>query len=328
MGEPHRMRLLTGPTPLQRLHALEAVLGTGPLWVKRDDLTGFGVAGNKARTLEFLLGDALAAGAEVLVTGGREGSNFCAAVALAGAVAGIEVRLVMPGEETDRLSATQALAVAAGAEIVRMRAAGDGEQGHGDPGDLDAAIEAHAERLRGAGRAVYVTPRGGATAIGALGYAEAAHELADQLAALEVSPQHVVVAVGTGGTVAGLLTGQAELAAGWSLSGVCVSSPAAELAARITSLSAGCAALRGTQPGHALTLTDAAGAHAVLTEEQERLADLAFTTCGLLLDDTYTAKAFQRAVVLAGRTSRPTVFWHTGGVVNAVHRLTSRKVVV
>src|SRR5687768_16016217 len=93
-----RRRLAILPTPLQRVPALEARLGHGPLYLKRDDLVGFGVAGNRARPLEFLLGDALARDADTLVTGGAPGSNFVAAAALAARVCGLECDLLVAGQ--------------------------------------------------------------------------------------------------------------------------------------------------------------------------------------------------------------------------------------
>ena len=89
MSAPRR-RLAILPTPLHRVPALQARLGSGPLYLKRDDLAGFGVAGNKARPLEFLLGDALARAADVLVTAGAPGSNFVGAAALAARVCGLD----------------------------------------------------------------------------------------------------------------------------------------------------------------------------------------------------------------------------------------------
>ncbi len=314
-----RFALLTGPTPLQRLGALERECGLGPLWVKRDDLTGFATAGNKARPLEHLIAEALLQRADVVVSGGRAGSNFCPALAAAAAKAGLDAELVMGGP--DALSGTNVtLSRAVGGRVHSVP-----EDADLDGADLDGAIAAHAASLSAAGRRVFVVPRGGSSAIGAVGYAEAAHELAaqwaDQADRSSTGPLTVVVAVGTGGTVAGLLTGRAELGASWSLAGVCVSTPASEMAARITRIAAGCAALRGVRPGSGLTLTDADGGHGTLTPAQEELADLALRHEGLLLDPTYTAKAFERAVELARDSARPTVFWHTGGIVGALARI-------
>ncbi len=112
---PDRFPLGVFPTPLHRAHRLETALGCGPLWVKRDDLTGFAVAGNKARPLEYLLGAALAAGADVLVTGGGPGSNFAPAAALAARAAGLDCEVLVAGDP--RARPNLALAAAAGATL-------------------------------------------------------------------------------------------------------------------------------------------------------------------------------------------------------------------
>ena len=96
---PERYPLATLPTPLVRSPRLERALHGPPILVKRDDLTGFALAGNKARKLEFLLGDALAGGCDVLVTGGGPASNHCQATAAAARVAGLSCHLVMYGSE-------------------------------------------------------------------------------------------------------------------------------------------------------------------------------------------------------------------------------------
>ena len=94
-GLATRVRLAALPTPLIRAPRLAQVVGAGALYVKRDDLTGFAFAGNKARPLEFLLAAALGEGADTLVTGGAPGSNFCAAAAAAAARAGLRCELVI-----------------------------------------------------------------------------------------------------------------------------------------------------------------------------------------------------------------------------------------
>ncbi len=92
-----RIRLAVLPTPLTPAPRLGRALGTGPLLIKRDDLTGFAFGGNKARLLEFLLAAALADGADTLVTGGAAGSNFCAVAAAAAQHAGLRCELVIAG---------------------------------------------------------------------------------------------------------------------------------------------------------------------------------------------------------------------------------------
>ena len=169
---PPRINLVALPTPLERMHRLEAVLQAGPLYVKRDDLTGFGVAGNKARALEYLMGAALDGGADVLVAAGSPSSNFCAAAALAAATVGLDCDLLFPGTPPTTPSVNVELARATGARLL-FGVVGTREE-------LDDAVLDHANALRAEGRRPYPLPRGGATPVGAIGYVYAARELAEQ----------------------------------------------------------------------------------------------------------------------------------------------------
>jgi D-cysteine desulfhydrase len=184
------MRLATLPTPLVRAKGLESALSAGPIYLKRDDLTGFGIAGNKARALEFLIGEAVDQQADVLVAAGSPSSNFCAAAAMAARTAGLACDLLFSGPPPAAPSVNIELARACGA-LLYFDAAATREQ-------LDDAVLDHAKRLQAQGRRPYAVPRGGATGVGAAGYACAAWELADQCAASGITPAVVVVATATG----------------------------------------------------------------------------------------------------------------------------------
>jgi 1-aminocyclopropane-1-carboxylate deaminase/D-cysteine desulfhydrase-like pyridoxal-dependent ACC family enzyme len=308
-----RVRLGCYPTPLVRAHRLERALGGPRILVKRDDLAGFGVAGNKARPLEFLLGEALRRGDEVLVTGGGPGSNFCPAAAMAARAVGLACELVVWG---DSQSTNLALAAAAGA---RLRPTCDG-----DREAIDGLVRSRAERLRACGRPAYPVPRGGSTCLGAVGFAVAAAELVAQLDEL---PSVIVVAIGSGGSCAGLLAGLAALGIDVPVLGVSVSRPPEQIRHRVLELAGGCARLLGTPPPSAagLQLLDARGpGFGRATDAERERALLALHTEGLLLDETYGAEAFGAAVDrVLGRPDGPVLFWHTGGVVPAVGSLTA-----
>jgi 1-aminocyclopropane-1-carboxylate deaminase/D-cysteine desulfhydrase-like pyridoxal-dependent ACC family enzyme len=291
-----------------RAERLAAALGAPAkeLLVKRDDLAGFGVASNKTRPLEFLLGAARARGAEILVTGGGPGSNFCPAAALAAAAAGLRCELIIAGRPT---GANHALAAAAGA-TVRPTAA---------PRErLDELVAARARELTAAGQPAYGVPRGGSNPVGAVGFAVAATELAAQLG--DARPEVIVLAVGSGGSAAGLLAGLAATDLAGTLLGVSVSRPLERVRPRVLALARECAALLGTgdpDPDR-LELVDAVGhGFGVPSDAERALAAVALRTEGLLLDPTYGAKAFAVAAGHA-RLGRPTLFWHTGGMLPAV----------
>src|SRR5512132_4153783 len=118
MSRPASYPLTTLPTPLVRAERLERALGLPPLWVKRDDLIGFALAGNKARQLEVLLADALGRGCDTLLTGGGPASNFCQAAAAAARVAGLACVLVLYGQEPAVPPPNLALARAVGARVL------------------------------------------------------------------------------------------------------------------------------------------------------------------------------------------------------------------
>jgi 1-aminocyclopropane-1-carboxylate deaminase/D-cysteine desulfhydrase-like pyridoxal-dependent ACC family enzyme len=301
-----RFPLAVLPTPLHRAHRIEAVLGSGPLLLKRDDLIGFGVAGNKARALEYLIGAALAEGADVVVTGGGPGSNFCSAAAMAARAAGLGCELVVWGDPGG--AANIALAIAAGATVVPT--------GSDDREAVDALVQERAAALRAAGRRPYAVPRGGSTPLGAVGFALAAAELAAQL---DQTPALVVLAVGSGGSIAGLAAGGLTA----PVLGVSVSRPPAAIEAHVKELAEGCAALLGAPPPVLPELVDARGPGFGTASPREReRARLALRTEGLLLDETYGAEAFSAAVDrLLADPGGPVVYWHTGGLLSAASGL-------
>jgi D-cysteine desulfhydrase len=315
---PPRRRLAILPTPLQRLPTLEALLGCGPLYVKRDDLIGFGLAGSKARALEFLLGDALARGADVVVAAGSPGSNFVAAAALAARVCGLDCDVLVSGPRPVMPPVTLRLVERAGARLCFPGA---------DREDLDEFVDKHAAWLRGDGRTPYPVPRGGATPVGALGFADAAHELAGQLKAAALDDVVVVLPTGSGASLAGLLAGRAAIGATWRIRGVSVSRPLPQIRTEVLSLAARCAAFTGAPPPteRDLHLVDALGeGFGLMREPDQRNALLALHGEGLLLDATYGAKAITDALGLVTAGERaPIVLWHTGGLPSALTWLTA-----
>jgi D-cysteine desulfhydrase len=316
MPLPDRVPLAALPTPLVRATRLERALDSGPVWVKRDDLTGLAVSGNKARPLEFLLGDALACGADTFVATGAIGSNFCAAAAVAAQVARLDCVILHPGAEPDPEPTTVQLSRAAGASL-RFDPTLNRE-------DLDEAVHRLADELRADGRHPYAVPRGGATPVGTVGFAMAALELADQCDAHGVGPCTVVVAAGSGATYAGLLAGSAGNVLPLRLVGASVSRPVEDLRETVLELACAGADVLGSPHPYAadVELRDAVGPRFGVASSADRdSAALALATEGLLLDDTYTAKAMTVLRTLAAERPGPFVFWHTGGLTHALTAL-------
>jgi D-cysteine desulfhydrase len=318
-NELARWPLAVLPTPLVPAPRLGERFGF-ELWVKRDDLTGFGVAGNKARVLEYLVADAVASGCDHVVGCGGSASNFCSGLAMAAATAGLRCTLVLYGRPPESPQPNLALAVAAGAAITYT---GDPDRETVEPaaGEMAAGLAAEGDHP-------YLVPRGGATARGAAGFARAATELTDQLEASGRSgrPARIVIAAGSGASAAGLVAGLAGLnaATGLSVIAAAVSRPPADTSRQITTLAAACADLiGGADPtGVPLEVVDCIGpGFGVADPAAAPMVELARRTEGLLFDPTYTAKAAALLPMLADRSDEATILWHTGGSVGALAHL-------
>jgi D-cysteine desulfhydrase len=185
---------------------------------------------------------------------------------------------------------------------------------------VDAGLPAAAAELAASGRRPYVIPRGGATGLGAVGYALAVGELLAQLAAHGVDAARVVVAAGSGGTLAGLVAGNVLAGRPLRLAGASVSRPADETAGRVLALARECLALLSpgdeVGPGD-VVVADARGpGHGLASPEGTAAAAQAMRTEGLMVDPVYTAKALALVNRYAG--DGDVVFWHTGGQLDAV----------
>ena len=218
-----RVALATTPTPLLPAPRLSEAAGV-EIWLKRDDLTGLGLGGNKVRALEFLIGDALSQGCDCLVTGAGPQSNWAMLAALAARRSGLDAHLAFYGQPSDSATGNHLLAELAGASVSFT--------GNPDRTSVDSAIEEIAETLRTEGRRPYVLPRGGATARGSVGYLAASLELSIQLAAAQLVPTQLWLATGSCGTQAGLVAGVRWLALPYTVVGVSVSRPVGECVQR------------------------------------------------------------------------------------------------
>lgn len=307
----HPLALL--PTPLHALPRLGAALGGVRIWIKRDDLTGFALGGNKARKLEFLLAEALGQGADTLLTAGGLQSNHARVTAAAAAAAGLDCHLVLSGGPPARLQGNAALGALLGATL-HFVATG---------AERMPRVMALAEELRRAGREPYVIPIGGSVPLGALGYVLAIEEVQEECARHGIQPEAIVVATSSGGTHGGLEAGRRLL--GWEVRiiGVSADEPAAFLQQASAEVATGALALLGrrerVRPEALTVLADYIGeGYGVPTPASQEAMALFAKTEGVILDPTYTAKAAAGLLDLARRGDfRPgqvVVFWHTGGL--------------
>ncbi len=302
-----RIRLAQLPTPLEPLPRLTAVWGGPTIWAKRDDLTGFGLSGNKVRKLEYHLAAAHQAGATTLVTCGAVQSNHCRATAVAGARQGFRVVLYLRSPDGQPPSAV-------GGNHLLQRLAG-AEPRFITPTDYVRRDQIMGDAADAIGNA-WVIPEGASDALGAVGFEQAAAEAAEQWAVQAGGPVTWWHAASSGGTTAGMGTAADRLGLDVAIVGSSVGDPLDELADRIEDI--------WEESGHMpaqprIELIDSyIGRGYGLTTDDEMEAQIQATRLtGLFFDPTYTGKAIYglRQEIMAGRFSSDdhVVFWHTGG---------------
>jgi 1-aminocyclopropane-1-carboxylate deaminase/D-cysteine desulfhydrase-like pyridoxal-dependent ACC family enzyme len=309
-----RVALLAGPSPLQEMAHLRALLGPNAprLLVKRDDAIAFGFGGNKVRKLELVIADAVASGADTLVTLGGIQSNHARATAAAAAKHGLRCVIVANGARPERPTANALLNRLLGAEIEYIASREE----------RAAAVRAVLARLERDGRKAYFVPLGASTPLGALAFAAAVGELLEQGSA----PDVIVHASSSGGTQAGLVAGVALHKARTRIIGVSADDPASQIESVVRSVIAGMGPLLHTD-GEALVSgstisvddTHVGSGYGSPTPASSEAQELAARSEALFVDHTYTAKALGAllAYVRSGRIGRgeTVVFWHTGGQV-------------
>jgi D-cysteine desulfhydrase family pyridoxal phosphate-dependent enzyme len=295
------------PTPVEPLPRLSAALGGPAIQVKRDDLTGLALGGNKTRKLEFLVAEAQAHGARTLITAGAIQSNHCRQTAAAAARFGVECILVLSGEKPNSLSGNLLLDEWLGAQIVWA-----------PPPERDLVLQETFNAAWETGRRPYLIPYGGSNPIGAAAYAYALKELLDQ----GVSPDWMVFASSSGGTQAGLVTGARLFGYPGKILGISVDEQAATLQEKVAKLAGETASMLGETtafaPGEILVNDKYLGGGYGVVGEAEKEAILLFARFeGLLLDPVYTGRA---AAGLVDRIRHgffspkdQVLFWHTGG---------------
>ncbi|MBI3002851.1 MAG: D-cysteine desulfhydrase family protein [candidate division NC10 bacterium] len=292
---------------------LSAALGGPRLWIKRDDLTGFALGGNKVRKLEFLLADALCERADTLLTAGSLQSNHARVTAAAAAAAGLACHLVLSGSGLEPLLGNAALDALLGATLHVVA----------DPSARGPRLTRLAEELRRAGRKPYLIPLGGSVPLGALGYVLALREVGEECERREIRLAAIVVGSSSGGTHGGLEAGRRLL--GWNvrLVGVSADEPAPVLREASATLARKALALLGrresVQPGQLTVLAEYAGdGYGTPTPASREAMALFAQTEGIFLDPTYTAKAAAGLLDLvrrgAFRAGEDVLFWHTGGL--------------
>lgn len=302
-----RMKIANLPTPVEKLTRLAANIGLRELWIKRDDLTGLALGGNKTRKLEYLIAAALAQGAKTLITTGAPQSNHCRQTAAAAAKFGLECVLVLTGDSPERYSGNILLDHLFGAELIwcnkELR---------------ETRMQEVFQQLWSAGKRPYLIPYGGSNSLGVLAYAQAMMELAEQ----GVEVDWVIFPSSSGGTQAGMLLGSKICDFPARILGISVDLKAEELQQRIYQL------LTDTIDTYSVSLS--INRDEILVEDSYRGKGYGIPTDadiqavydfaryeGILLDPVYTGRAAAGLIDLVKRkvipSSASVLFWHTGG---------------
>ena len=321
LDEIPRVKLADLPTALEDAPRLAREVGLKRLLIKRDDNTGLALGGNKARKLEYLMAEAQEMGADVVLTCGGAQSNHARMTAAAARKLGMECILFLTDPMPEEFQGNLLLDAVLGAEIRFLPGA--------DITGLDEAMAAEETRLKSLGRTPYAIPIGGSTPLGAMGYVGAVRETAGQLKALDAENPDIVIAVGSGGTMGGLVLGCRLFLPEARPIGISVSRKEIQAVERVEQIVVEAARLvgAGEEPvaGRTTIYDQYVGeAYGIPTSEAKEAILLAARTEGLILDPVYTGKAMAGLIDLAkkgeiGRDrsrnnrDRPVLFWHTGG---------------
>lgn len=312
-----RVRLAHLPTPLEHMPNLSKRLGGPELFIKRDDCTGLATGGNKTRKLEFLIADALAKKADVVITQGAVQSNHARQTAAAASRMGMDCEILLENrtEYTDRdylQSGNVFLDLLFGARISH----------YPRDTDMDAAMQAKSEELSAAGRTPYIIPGGGSNPIGALGYVNCAIETLAQANDRSIKIDHFVTATGSAGTQAGLVVGLEGTNSGIPLLGIGVRAPKDKQEENVYRLAAETAKLLGmpntVSRNKVVANSDYVGdGYGIPTASMIEAVKMMAQDEAILMDPVYSGKGLAGLLDLirqgAFKKGENVVFLHTGG---------------
>jgi D-cysteine desulfhydrase len=314
MTYPTRLRLGHWPTPIEKLERLSRHLGGPEIWVKRDDQSGLATGGNKTRKLEFLFAAALAQKCNHVVTLGGPQSNHVRQTAAAAAKLGLGCSLVLRGNPPPQKLGNLLLDDILGAKVHWSGARTRDE----------VAVEVMTA-LQQSGAKPYLIPVGGSNGLGALGYAVAMEEALDQLAALNLAIDTMVVASSSAGTQAGMVLGAVARGFRGRVLAISIDATVEELTGHVTKIAHEAAKLAQVSPEIAGKLAAAiavnadylGGGYSVVGELERDAIRTVARTEGLLLDPVYTGRAMGGMIDLIRRGTitkgERVLFWHTGG---------------
>jgi len=312
---PPKMNFAVLPTPIQYLPRISEAFGGPDIYIKRDDLTGIGLTGNKIRKLEFLFAEAKAQNADIVITCGGVQSNHARATAIAAAKAGLQSHLVLRTMNSKSLDGNLFLDRLVDAEITFITEA--------EYDEVDAIMAKMAGEYEQQGRKAYVIPEGASNALGACGYVAAIEEIKAQLKDRGVEIDSIFLAIGSGGTHAGLMLGTKIHNVRWHIIGANVCDDAPYFVRQISNITTAwkkkyAPALRVEK--NEIQIIDGyvgKGYGLCSGEELETIKQVARLE-GILLDPVYTGKAMYclKDQIRQGRIDKKSrvLFLHTGGI--------------
>lgn len=308
MNAVPRLRFAHLPTAIEELPRLSQALGGPRIFVKRDDQTGLAFGGNKTRKLEFLVAEAQAQGAKMLVSAGAMQSNHCRQTAAAAAKFGLECMLVLNGPHPDQPSANVLLDFLFNADVICVA----------DRKDRDAVLKHTFDTARENGCEPYLVPYGGSSPTGALGYAFAVEELMGQ----GLNPDWIVFGTSSGGTHAGLTLGARLFGCKSRIMGISIDESVQALKANVSALASAASEKLGNRiefSGDDILANDdyCQAGYGVFGEPEREAINLFASNEGLLLDPVYTGRAAAGMIDLIRKgvigRDETVLFWHTGG---------------
>lgn len=296
------------PTPFHRLERLSEISGC-ELWIKRDDLTGFGLGGNKTRKFDFLIADAIQRGCDTLIGIGANQSNFCRILAAVGTRYGMDVHLILSGEKPEKVTGNLLIDHLLEATIY-----------HVSRSEREKKAQSVYENLTSKGRYVYFMPPGGSTPTGTLGYAAGFDEILKDIEHSSINFRHIIHASSSAGTQAGLVLGQAI--SGWDgrITGISVDVPEKELARNVCQLASEAGSLIGVSVNQDIVHTDGnyiGDGYGLPTDACLAAIETFAFNEGIFLDKVYTGKGASGFLDYCEQKiitpDEPAIFIHTGG---------------
>ena len=315
LGEVPQASLGLFPTPLQPMNNYGRLVGHDELFIKRDDLTGLGLGGNKTRSLRFLLGEARQRGADVVIVAGALQSNLCTQAAAAASRLGMECLIVHNDDRPGLFEGNMLLNAMLGAEQRFVGPVGEDER--------SALAEEFAVQLRETGKRVYMIANSSSTPRGSLGYVSAAAELFRQCSETGIRMEHVAIPGAMAGTASGLVAGAALLGGPFRVHVINVEYPGDTLKHLIDGYTAGIFDILDCHPDVDIEETMTIHHHALgggygqsTADSMRALYDLARTE-GIFTEIVYTSKTLAGLAELIRDgtvpSDEPACFWHTGG---------------